>query len=183
MCFSKRVVRRTKSQQIGEAGFGVHVGAIPSLEELSRPLLEMSAPLLGCLSKELARDLVEYAKKIPQLKDFCNLEDQANNHLHNFVCNHATTANRSLCDVSNNHSSKLSVSLALGLLSPRQVYHYVRQQQDKVEKAEDLNWIITHMEMRDFFIFELLKTRNTQLITRHWAATDRSYKMPDQRGQ
>ena len=34
-----------------------------------------------------------------------------------------------------------------------------------------------------FFIFELLKTRNTQLIARHWAATDRSYKMPDQRGQ
>jgi deoxyribodipyrimidine photo-lyase len=143
-----------KSQLIGKAVFGVHVGAIPSLEELSRPLLETSIPLLGCLSDEQIRDLVEFAKKIPQQEDCCNLEEQSNIHLHNFVCNHAATANRSLCDVSNNQSSKLSVSLAMGLLSPRQVYHYVRQQQDKVEKAEDLNWIITHMEIRDFFIFD-----------------------------
>jgi hypothetical protein len=140
-----------KSQQIGKAVFGVHVGAIPSLEELLRPLLllETSIPLLGCLSEELIRDLVESAKKIPHQENCCNLEEQSNNHLHNFVCNHTATANRSLCDVWNNYSSKLSVSLALRLLSPRQVYHYVRQQQDKVKKAEDLNWMPRPWDKQD----------------------------------
>ena len=114
----------------------------------------MSVPLLGCLSKELIRDLVESASRISQVEEYCNMEEQSNRHIRDFVRNHAATANRSLCDVSINHSSKLSVSLALGLLSPRQVYHCVRQQQDEVENAEALDWIISHMEIRDFFIFD-----------------------------
>ena len=111
--------------------------------------LETSIPLLGCLSEELIRDLVESAKKIPHQENCCYLEEQSNNHLHNFVCNHAATANRSLCNVWNNYSSELSVSLALRLLSPRQVYHYVRQQQDKVEKVEDLNWMPRPWDKQD----------------------------------
>jgi len=94
-----------------------------------------------------------------------DVEDRDIQHLHTFVQNHAASADRSLCDtLSNNDSSKLSIPLNLGTLSPQQVYHCVKQQQNYLEARDksnscitnpaDLNWLISHMEMRDFFIFD-----------------------------
>ena len=105
---------------------------------------------------------MQYARDVP--RDYnINMEEQSIQHLQDFVQYHAASANRSLCDVSENDSSKLSTYLAVGTLSPQQVYHSVKQQQIKLAddytstndtRPEDLNWLISHMEMRDFFIFQ-----------------------------
>jgi deoxyribodipyrimidine photo-lyase len=145
-------------------------GDIPPLDELSQPLLQSNASLLGFLPKELIRQLVQSAKdmSISQSQNDDDVEEKAMTHLQSFVQNHAASANRSLCDVSDNDSSKLSVPLALGVLSPQQVHHCVKRQQKRLESQDgsslhntvnpdDLNWITSHMEMRDFFIFDTFR--------------------------
>ncbi|KAL7532716.1 hypothetical protein ACHAXR_004810 [Thalassiosira sp. AJA248-18] len=132
------------------------MGDIPSLEELSQPLLDTTLLLLGCLPKELIQKLVQSAIEMPRNHGI-NAEKQSIQHLHHFVENHAASANRSLCDVSNNNSSKLSTRLALGTLSPQQVYHCVKRQVENdlfTADPADINWLINHMEMRDFFLFD-----------------------------
>ena len=42
---------------------GMDVGNIPSLDELMHPLLETTTPLLGCVSQEMIRQLVESARQ------------------------------------------------------------------------------------------------------------------------
>jgi deoxyribodipyrimidine photo-lyase len=130
------------------------LGEIPSLVELMKPLLDSSEPILGCITKELIAKLVQSANTMPLSNQ---IEEQSLHHLRDFVRNHAANADRSLCDVSNHHSSKLSLPLALGTLSPRQVYHCVKEEQSRLEQnghdASDINWLISHMEMRDYFLF------------------------------
>ena len=141
------------SECIAKDFTGVDSGDIPSLDELTKPLLESTMPLLSCLPKHLIVTLMQSANAIPQNNR--NLEEQSMQHLRDFVESHAATADRSLCDVSNHNSSKLSLPLALGTLSPRQVYHCVRDEQLRLsqEEAGDINWLISHMEMRDYFLF------------------------------
>ena len=88
-------------------------GDIPSLEELTQNLLDTDTPILGCIPKELIQKLVQSARGVP--RDYnINMEEQSIQHLQNFVQHQAASANRSLCDVSNNDSSKLSTYLAVG---------------------------------------------------------------------
>lgn len=138
----------------------LNTGEVPSLEELTKPLLESDVPILGYIPKELIIKLVEDANGIPHNND--NIEQQSLLHLRDFVQKYAATADRSLCDVSNNNSSMLSLPLALGTLSPRQVYHCVKEEQSKLEieqgnSASDINWLISHMEMRDYFLFNCFR--------------------------
>ena len=141
-------------QSIGKIIAGMDVGYIPSLDELMHPLLETTTPLLGCISQEMIQNLVESARQLHHQYEFdYNLEDVSITNLRNFIRNHASTVNRSLCDVSNDQSSKLSVSLSLGILSPRQVYHCVKNHEMN-DQLENINWIISHMEMRDYFLYE-----------------------------
>ena len=138
----------------------VNTGNVPSLEELTKPLLESDVPILGCIPKELVMKLVESANDIPHNND--NIEEQSLLHLRDFVQKYAATADRSLCDVSNNNASMLSLPLALGTLSPRQVYHCVKEEQNKLEieqgsSPSDINWLISHMEMRDYFLFNCFR--------------------------
>lgn len=61
-------------QWIGTAVPGMAAGDVPTLEELMRPLLETTTPLLGCISEELIRDLVKFACNVQQTEvDGCNL--------------------------------------------------------------------------------------------------------------
>jgi deoxyribodipyrimidine photo-lyase len=134
----------------------IDLGEVPSLDELTRPLLESSEPVLGCIPNDLIKKLVESANAMPRCEDM--EEQSALRHVKDFVKNHAANADRSLCDVSDHNSSKLSQPLALGTLSPRQVYHCVREEQSRLEQighntATDINWLISHMEMRDYFLF------------------------------
>jgi deoxyribodipyrimidine photo-lyase len=131
------------------------LGAIPTLDELTRPLMKSTEPILGCIPRHLVRNLVQSAKAIPH--DNRNMEEQSLNHLKNFVRNYAAMADRSLCDVSQHNSSRLSLPLALGTLSSRQVYRVVKEEQSRLEKdgsnPADVNWLVSHMEMRDYFLF------------------------------
>ena len=139
----------------------INTGNAPSLQELMKPLLESDVLMLGCIPKELIMKLAENANSIPHNNDD-NIEEQSLLHLRDFVQKHAAVADRSLCDVSENNSSMLSLPLALGTLSPRQVYHCVKEEQNKLEleqgnNASDINWLISHMEMRDFFLFNCFR--------------------------
>ena len=134
-------------------------GKVPSLADLTKPLLESDVPILGCIPKEFLSELVQSSHDIPP--NHGNIEEQSLFHLHAFVHKHAATADRSLCDVSDNNSSMLSLPLALGTLSPRQVYHYVKEEQNKLESKGrdpgDINWLVSHMEMRDYFLFNCFR--------------------------
>ena len=87
-------------------------------------------------------------------------------HLDNFVTNHAHTAQRSLACVENNQSSRLSHYLAFGCLSPRKVVAAAeasiaaRRKQEKETNSgtneNDGTWLISHMTMRDFFLYTCL---------------------------
>lgn len=60
---------------------------------------------------------------------------------------HATSATTGDADTSTNGSSKLSAALALGCISPRQVYTAA------TAHGEGAQWLASHMEMRDFFVY------------------------------
>ena len=96
-------------------------------------------------------------------------------HLDNFVQNHAHKAQRSLACVDDHQSSKLSHFLAFGCLSPRKVVAAAeeaieerkKQEKDKCvdnseiengnyPKENDGTWLISHMTMRDFFLYTCL---------------------------
>ena len=142
------------SECIAKDFTGLYVGEVPLLDELIKPLHETSLEMIGCLPTHLIERIIESASKMPQHR-----ENQFMQHLKHFVRNYASTADRNLCDVSDNNSSRLSLPLALGILSPRQVYRCVRDEQMQLEQdgngksAQDINWLISHMEMRDYFIF------------------------------
>ena len=70
-----------------------------------------------------------------------DIEEQSHQHIQNFIQHHAATADRALCDVSNNDSSMLSMPLALGILSPQQVYHYtsLKLTLGQASKIDDLS--------------------------------------------
>ena len=166
-CSIRNMFEIPNHQYISKDCSGMDTGDIPSLEELTQNLLDTDDPILGCIPKELIQNLVQSARDVP--RDYnINMEEQSIQHLQDFVQYHAASANRSLCDVSENDSSKLSTYLAVGTLSPQQVYHSVKQQQIKLAddytstndtRPEDLNWLISHMEMRDFFIFQSFQNR------------------------
>jgi deoxyribodipyrimidine photo-lyase len=98
-------------------------------------------------------------------------------HLDNFVRNHAHNAQRSLACVDDHQSSKLSHFLAFGCLSPRKVVAAAeeaieerkKQKNDKSAdnsenennpKENDGTWLISHMTMRDFFLYTCLASGN-----------------------
>jgi deoxyribodipyrimidine photolyase len=74
-------------------------------------------------------------------------EQGLDQHLHEFVEKYAATAVRNLACVSNNPISRLSHDLAFGCLSARQIVEEAQAKGD-----ECINWIISHMTMRDFFL-------------------------------
>lgn len=58
----------------------------------------------------------------------------------------AASADRSRADVSNDHSSRLGVHLALGTLSPRLVY-------ERAKSHQGAGWLASHLEIRDYFLY------------------------------
>ena len=105
------------------------IGDIPTLEILTNPLLSTcDRPILG-MSQETIRFVVRAAMD-RRSNDSATRggESWALKRLHHFVNEgYAATANRSLADVSEDNSSKLSVHLALGTISPRTIYEAARK--------------------------------------------------------
>ena len=99
-------------------------------------------------------------------------EAAARRRLYAFIeTGHAASADRSLADVGVDDSSKLSVALALGSLSPREVYAAVQQPDGgaKGGGATGAGWLASHMEMRDFFVYSALAA-GPKLFSRDGAA-------------
>jgi deoxyribodipyrimidine photo-lyase len=113
-------------------------------------------------------------------------ESNGLSHLGDFCRNYASKAQRNLACVDNHQSSHLSHYLAFGCLSPRTVVEEVERQQHRMrgsvnknnnnnsvtscnknkndndknndydENENDCSWLISHMTMRDFFLYTCL---------------------------
>lgn len=121
-------------------------GTIPSLESLYQPLIDSRTPILGFSTLVVGRVLRHAAQ--PQRRH--GGETVALAHLADFCSHHASTAVRNLACVDDHQSSRLSHSLAWGCLSPRRVV------QEAERWGEGCRWIISHMTMRDFFLYTCL---------------------------
>lgn len=138
----------------------IDVGLCPTLTELMQPLsvyLESTQEaskrsflgipadtIKGTLDKALQEaDDDQEGENRPRIG-----EEIALRHLDDFLQNHAATAKRNVACVEPHESARISHFLALGCLSPRKV----------VERAEFFgsDWIISHMTMRDFFLYACL---------------------------
>lgn len=58
------------------------------------------------------------------------------------------------------YSSKFSPWLANGSISARQIYNYVKQYEDEIEKNDSTYWLVFELLWRDFFKYTSLKYRN-----------------------
>lgn len=135
------------------------VGSIPTLEDLFRRTMRSDRGLLG-LDKELTdlvlrnamdrRDANANANANATNRRRSRIVDEASalDRTEAFVTRgRAAVADRAKADVSNDDSSRLSVHLALGTLSPRTLYW------NAFETGKGCEWITSHLEMRDFFLF------------------------------
>ncbi len=135
----------------------MEVGNIPTLEDLLKPLLEMkesSSSLLG-LDSEIIHTVIQSAiARRDDIDHYQEIGEKAGlQHLEEFLIEHAANADRSSADVSNNDSSRYSSHLAFGTLSPRMIYHRAREYSTTVEGGEAVKWLMSHLEMRDFFLY------------------------------
>lgn len=132
----------------------IEAGDLPTIDELMAPAMDggQTGRLLFGLPDEDIRsfitDAIAFHTDPPESSVLAG-EAAARERLEHFVgAGHAGTADRSLADTGTDGSSKLSVPLALGCVSPRQVVEAASRQQD-----DSASWLISHMEMRDFFIY------------------------------
>jgi deoxyribodipyrimidine photo-lyase len=131
-------------------------GTIPTMSELYHSLMESlkTRPVLG-LSPETIQMVLDHSEQRASVVSnhrphHRGGEQVALARLADFCQNHAATAARNLACVDNHQSSHLSHSLAFGCLSPRRVV-------EEAEKyGQDCSWIISHMTMRDFFLYTCL---------------------------
>ena len=128
------------------------VGSIPTLNQLYAPLLKTiadtnSRSIMG-LPANYIESAFDFARAQCEDKTLSGGEKFALKRLDDFIFSgRAATADRSLADVTtNNDSSKFSAHLAFGALSPRTIYERAS------EAGEEAKWLISHMEMRDYFI-------------------------------
>ena len=131
----------------------VELGDIPAFHELTHPLLESKRPILG-MNQETIRAIIESAQQRGESKDPLiprGGEVHALQRLDEFVnLGYAATAKRSLADVSGNDSSKLSIHLAMGTISPRTIVEAAKA------KGNECDWLVSHLEMRDFFLYSAI---------------------------
>lgn len=145
-------------------GNTVESGEIPRLQQLMTPLLSSlsSRSILG-MEKDIIKSIVKSALDYNEKETSTSCEDGSKFHggechaldrLDYFVGRgYSNTARRNLADVGNNDSSKFSIHLSMGTLSPRTIYVKVRESGNIQSQ-----WIISHLEMRDFFIYNAFKS-------------------------
>lgn len=126
----------------------VDAGDLPTMGELTRSMKDN--PLLGLPAQVINAVIANATTK--EHTEFVGGETEALQRLTTFVDDgHAATAVRNLADVSgNNESANIRVYLALGSLSPRLVVHLAAA-------AGDCDWLVSHMTMRDFFVYSAYK--------------------------
>ena len=136
------------------------IGTIPTLEELTSPLLKAETTILG-MDKNIIEFIIQCAiKRRNENKRACLMgESAALDRIESFISKgYATTADRSKADVSENDSSRLSIHFALGTLSPRTVYWKAQ------EAGKGCEWLMSHLEMRDFFLYTTYANDNRMFL-------------------
>ena len=96
---------------------------------------------------------IDYACASSDAKSISCGETAALKRVKDFLASgRAATADRALADViTNDESSKFSAHLAFGCLSPRRIY------EEASKAGDDAKWLISHMEMRDYFLYYSLR--------------------------
>mmetsp|Transcript_19764 Transcript_19764/g.44874 ORF Transcript_19764/g.44874 Transcript_19764/m.44874 type:complete len:590 (-) Transcript_19764:131-1900(-) len=128
-------------------------GPIPSLQDLMRPLMDAASKneIFGLDQKSVELIIKSAVVKTEETKYNSKEtfgEKAAQERLNFFIGEgHAINADRSKADVSENNSSRLSVHLSLGTISPRLIYW------NSLEAKDECNWLMSHLEMRDFFLY------------------------------
>ena len=148
-------------------------GSIPTLEQLTRPL--QSSKILG-VDQDKILSVVQSAIRNRD-NNFNEVRSEANalKRLDMFLHYYASSADRSRADVSNNDSSRFSVHLALGTLSPRTVYW-----RSQAYDEEGCNWIASHLEMRDFFLYTAFANGSRMYFQRGLPVSKKKQKEPIQ---
>jgi deoxyribodipyrimidine photo-lyase len=148
-------------------------GRIPTLEEILKPLTQLGSSkstasvryndrlILG-IPWESIHKICSHAISVSE-DDSRPLyvrggEESGLIHLKEFVSQYAATARRNLACVDDHDSSRLSHFLAWGCLSPRIVIEEAERAMDEKKKLDDCSWLISHMTMRDFFLYLCLST-------------------------
>ena len=143
----------------------IEPGEIPTLASLLEPIMSLSdcpeSPNIMGLSTDIVREVCRYSIRIHCSNQASNTpiyqkggESCGLSHLKNFCRNHAAVAQRNTACVDNHQSSRVSHYLAFGCLSPRRIVEEARQQGDAC------NWILSHMTMRDFFLYTCLAAKD-----------------------
>jgi deoxyribodipyrimidine photo-lyase len=127
---------------------GVDAGELPTMAELTQQMKDKN--ILGLPTEVINSVIAEATTKGHTA--FVGGETEALERLATFLDDgHAAIAVRNLADVSsNNESANISMYLALGSLSPRLVFH-------RAAAAGDCDWLVSHMTMRDFFVYSAYK--------------------------
>jgi len=156
-------------------------GRIPTLEDILKPLMfenSIDRPILG-IPSDIITDICKHAISISN-DDSRPIhvrggEQKGLLHLQTFTSHHATTARRNLACVDGNDSSRLSHFLAWGCLSPRRIIEEAERAMmnnkdcdddgngnknggSNKNTNDDCSWLISHMTMRDFFLYLCLST-------------------------
>ena len=145
----------------------VESGDLPDLDELTKPYRGVS--LFGLPPATI--DII-IQKACTQQQVHTSGETATRAAWDDFLSHHAEVADRSLADTSNYQSAHISTALAMGTLSPRHIYWCVCDYQKKKQQEEDAplvndetkpkdqhppcEWLKSHMEMRDHFLFSAL---------------------------
>ena len=139
----------------------IDAGELPSLTVLLAPALdgESARPLFG-LPNEVIYAVVARATAADPSAAAATDEAAAHARLARFVNGDVAAAECGLADVAGDGSSKLSVPLALGLLSPRHVAAAASAAAAVADGERNADggagWLVSHMEMRDFFLYSCL---------------------------
>lgn len=133
-------------------------GSIPTLRQLYEALVnsiatdDKSKPIMG-LPENYLISAIDHACASSDAKSTSCGETAALKRLNDFLTSgRVAAADRALADViTNDDSSKFSAHLAFGCLSPRTIY------EEASKAGEDAKWLVSHMEMRDYFLYYSLR--------------------------
>ena len=94
-----------------------------------------------------------------------------------FISNYKETRNGMM---GGDYSSKFSSWLALGCLSPREIYYELRKYEIEFGANDSTYWIIFELLWRDYFRFMMKKFRNKYFLQNRISKTENKTLIPDE---
>ena len=66
--------------------------------------------------------------------------------------------------IGKDYSSKLSIWLSIGCISPRMIYSHIKKYEEEVESNDSTYWLIFELIWRDYFRFMMKKYKNSYFL-------------------